>query len=151
MDLAFREGYWIEFCMKLIAVIYHDNFYSHFHRPSVNWYNNGLLPLIRQFFLIPNRIDEFMVLRHQCFTSYLNHFCQNLITAWQFILFNFAMAVSTSEGLGSDTNSSAVCISVCLTSLTLCTVNKMWESASRLPCCVQRIDYAYYHNTYSIY
>jgi hypothetical protein len=26
----------------------------------VNWYNNGLLPLIRQFFLAPNRINEFM-------------------------------------------------------------------------------------------
>jgi hypothetical protein len=25
----------------------------------VNWYNNRLLPLIRQFFLIPNRINEF--------------------------------------------------------------------------------------------
>jgi hypothetical protein len=28
-----------------------------------NWYNNSLLPLIRQFFLIPNRIKEFMDLR----------------------------------------------------------------------------------------
>jgi hypothetical protein len=26
----------------------------------VNWYNNRLLPLIRQFFLIPNRINEFV-------------------------------------------------------------------------------------------
>jgi hypothetical protein len=25
----------------------------------VNWYNNRLLQLIRQFFLIPNRINEF--------------------------------------------------------------------------------------------
>jgi hypothetical protein len=26
----------------------------------VNWYNNRLLPVISQFFLIPNRINEFM-------------------------------------------------------------------------------------------
>jgi hypothetical protein len=26
----------------------------------VNWYNTRLLPLIRQFFLIPNRVNEFM-------------------------------------------------------------------------------------------
>jgi hypothetical protein len=25
----------------------------------VNWYNNRLLPLIRQLYLIPNRIKEF--------------------------------------------------------------------------------------------
>jgi hypothetical protein len=29
----------------------------------VNWYNNRLLPLIRQSFLIPNIIIEFMVLK----------------------------------------------------------------------------------------
>jgi hypothetical protein len=28
MDLTLREGYWIKFCMKLIAVISHDNYYS---------------------------------------------------------------------------------------------------------------------------
>jgi hypothetical protein len=31
---------------------------SQFYQPS--WYNNGLLPLIRQFFLIPNAINVFM-------------------------------------------------------------------------------------------
>jgi hypothetical protein len=36
-------------------------------------------------------------------------------------LFNFTIAISTSKGLGSGTNGSAVCISICLTSLTLCT------------------------------
>jgi hypothetical protein len=29
----------------------------------VNWYDKRLLPLIRQFFLIPKRINEFMDLR----------------------------------------------------------------------------------------
>jgi hypothetical protein len=54
MDLTLREGYWIEFCMKFIAVISHDNYYSQFY----HWYNNRFLPLIMKFFLIPNRINE---------------------------------------------------------------------------------------------
>jgi hypothetical protein len=29
----------------------------------VNWYSNGLLPLVMQFFLTANRINEFMDLR----------------------------------------------------------------------------------------
>jgi hypothetical protein len=28
MDLTLREGYWIKFCTRLIAVISHDNYYS---------------------------------------------------------------------------------------------------------------------------
>jgi hypothetical protein len=58
-------------------------------------------------------------------------------------LFNFAIAISTSKGLGSGTNSSALCISICLTSLALCTfsnrdvifppIQKLWESESRSP------------------
>jgi hypothetical protein len=28
MDLTLREGYWIKFCMKLIAATSHDNYYS---------------------------------------------------------------------------------------------------------------------------
>jgi hypothetical protein len=62
MDLTLREGYWIKFCMKLIAVIPHDNYYGQFYRPSLNWYNNTL-HLVRQFFPIPDRINEFMNLR----------------------------------------------------------------------------------------
>jgi hypothetical protein len=30
MDLTLSEGYRIKFCMKLIAVIYHDKYYSRF-------------------------------------------------------------------------------------------------------------------------
>jgi hypothetical protein len=58
MGLTFREDYWKKCCMKLIAVTSHDN-YSQSYALLVNWYNNRLLPLIRQFFLIPNRINEF--------------------------------------------------------------------------------------------
>jgi hypothetical protein len=56
MDLTLREEYWIKFCMKLIAVISHDNYYS-LITLLVNWYNNRLLQMIRQFFRIPNRIN----------------------------------------------------------------------------------------------
>jgi hypothetical protein len=51
MDLTLREGYWITFCMKVIAVISHDNYYCQFIALFVNWYNNIFLPVIRQFFL----------------------------------------------------------------------------------------------------
>jgi hypothetical protein len=43
--------------LKLITVICPDN-YDSFIALSVNWYNNSLLPLLRQFFLIQNRINE---------------------------------------------------------------------------------------------
>jgi hypothetical protein len=65
--------------MKLIAVIYHDNYYN-FFTIFVNSYNNGLLPLIRQFLLIPNRIKELswqIVMLHLLLESVLpgfNHY-----------------------------------------------------------------------------
>jgi hypothetical protein len=34
MNLTLREGYWIQFCMKLTAVMSHDNYYSQFWLPS---------------------------------------------------------------------------------------------------------------------
>jgi hypothetical protein len=40
-----------------------------------------------------------------------------------YIFFTFAIAIWTSEGLGSGNNDSPVCNSVCLTSLTLCIFN----------------------------
>jgi hypothetical protein len=63
MGLTFREGYWLKLCMKLIEMIgmmFYDNYFSHFYRPFVNSCSKILLPLIRQFFLIPNIIKEFV-------------------------------------------------------------------------------------------
>jgi hypothetical protein len=34
MDLTLRERYWLQFCMKFIAVISHDNYYIQSYRPS---------------------------------------------------------------------------------------------------------------------
>jgi hypothetical protein len=33
MDLTLRGGYSLTFCIKLIAVISHDNYYSQFYHP----------------------------------------------------------------------------------------------------------------------
>jgi hypothetical protein len=60
MDFTVKERYSIKFCMKFIPVISHDKYYSQFNTLLVKWYNNRLLPLIRQVFLIPNGINEFV-------------------------------------------------------------------------------------------
>jgi hypothetical protein len=68
-----------EFC-RLITVIPHDNYYG-FIALLVNWYNNRLLPLIRQFFLIPNRINKFTeltVMFHLLLESVLQEFVHYL-------------------------------------------------------------------------
>jgi hypothetical protein len=36
VDLAFREEYWIKFCMKLVALISHDNYYIDKGRGSIH-------------------------------------------------------------------------------------------------------------------
>jgi hypothetical protein len=46
--LTLREGHSVKFCMKLIAVISNDS------------YSSNNLPMIRQFFLIPNRMNKYM-------------------------------------------------------------------------------------------
>jgi hypothetical protein len=56
-------GHWIKFCMKLVTVICLGNTTVNFIALLVNWYNNELLPILRQFFLIPKRINEFMDFR----------------------------------------------------------------------------------------
>jgi hypothetical protein len=122
MDLTLREGYWIKFCMKLLTMICLDNYCSNFITLLLNRYNSRLLPLLRQFFLIPNTINELMELRTQYFTS-LNKFCRNLFNTKRFIYFNFAIAISNSIGLGSGANSSDVFIYICLRPLILRAVN----------------------------
>jgi hypothetical protein len=33
MILTLREGYWIQFYMKFVTVVSHDNYYSQFYGP----------------------------------------------------------------------------------------------------------------------
>jgi hypothetical protein len=55
-NLTLREGY-----MSLITKLLNDSYYySQFFTLFVNYYTNRLLPEIRQFFLIPNRMKEFV-------------------------------------------------------------------------------------------
>jgi hypothetical protein len=45
----------------------------------INRYNDWLLPLLRQFLFIPNRVNKFMDLKANFSTSCFNHFCLNVI------------------------------------------------------------------------
>jgi len=89
-------------------------------------YNVRLLPLLRQFPLIPNRTNTFMDLRVKYSAFWFNQFYWDLINTWWLCLFRFLITISSSKALGSATSGSAVCISVCQTSLTLCTL-RLWE------------------------
>jgi hypothetical protein len=116
----------IKLYMKLIAVIVQDNCYSQFYHPSCDPYNNRLLPLIKQFFLIPNSINELFIADSKLSSSCLKQFCRNLIITWQFMLSStLQFAISYSKQLGPGPDSSAVCSSICLTSLILCTCNNL--------------------------
>jgi hypothetical protein len=53
----------------------------------VNWCNNILFPLLRQVFLIPNKINKFMNFRTQFSPSCMNKFYGNLINTWRNIIF----------------------------------------------------------------
>jgi hypothetical protein len=60
------------------------------------------------------------------FSPCFNQFYWDLISTPDLWLFSFSIAISTSKALRSGTSGSAVCISVCLTSLTPCTFSS-WE------------------------
>ena len=42
---------------------------------------------LRQFLLIPSRINKFMDLRTKCLTPCTNQFCRNLNNTWRFVSF----------------------------------------------------------------
>jgi hypothetical protein len=42
---------------EVIAMISHDNYYTQLYDPPCEFYSSRLLSLIRQFFLIPTRIN----------------------------------------------------------------------------------------------
>ena len=100
-----------------------------------------LPPLLRQFLLIPNRNNTFMDLIANCSTPCLNS-AGILTVSGALWVFSFSIAKSNSKALGSGTSGSAVCIYVCLTSITPCTFNSwekqllhvakiLWESATK--------------------
>jgi hypothetical protein len=79
MGLTLREGYSIKCCMKLIAVISHNNYCCQFY----------------QSFLIPNGINEFMDLKTVMFCLLLESVLLEVDHYLAiYIFFNFAIAVS---------------------------------------------------------
>lgn len=77
-----------------IAVISHNNL-CNFTTLLLNWYNNRLIPIIRQFFIIPDRTD-FKELKLPSVTSCSNQFSSNLITTCQYTPFQLSQALLTS-------------------------------------------------------
>jgi len=51
----------------------------------MNRYYDRLLPLFRQFLLLPNRSSRFMNLQANCSTPCFNQFCQYFINTWWFV------------------------------------------------------------------
>ena len=86
MQLTLTDRSWIKFCMQLLKVI-HTLIITTvcFITLCTDRYNDQLLPLLRQFFLIPNRINKFMDLKMNCPTPSFNQCCWNLINTWCFV------------------------------------------------------------------
>ena len=128
MELTLTAGFWIKFCFS-----WHKCYASIitticFITLLIDRYNVWLLPLLRQILLIPNRINKFMDLKVNCFIPALINSAGIWSTPGNLRLCIFQIATSTSKALGSGTSGSAACISVCLTSITPCTLNswKKW-------------------------
>jgi len=51
----------------------------------IDRYYDRLLPLLRQFLLIPNRNNKFMNLTENCSTPCFNQFCWHFINTWWFV------------------------------------------------------------------
>jgi hypothetical protein len=131
MDLTLREGYAIQFCVKLIAVISHDNYYS-FIALFVNLYYNRHLSLIRQFFFQMH----LMILWITGTTVSPPAWISSVAIWFDLYFFYFAITISILKWLAPSTSGWVVHISICLTWLALCTFNN-WEkySSTYLKCC----------------
>jgi len=92
----------------------------------INRYNNWLLPLLRYYLLILHTANNPVDHRTNCPTFCFNQFCWNMTVPGDLCLYSFPIAISTYKALGWGTGSFAVCVLVCLTSLTLCTFSS-WE------------------------
>jgi hypothetical protein len=66
----------------------------------IDRHNDRLLPLFRQFLLIPNRKNKFMYLTANCSTPCFNQFCWDLINTRWFTTSSFSKVNSTSKALG---------------------------------------------------
>ena len=99
MELTLTAGCWIKFVrswQKLYASIITTICFT---APLLDRFNDRLLPLLRQFFLIPNILNKFLDLRANCATPCINQlvllvFDQYLaicvFLAFQFLLLLFS-------------------------------------------------------------
>ena len=126
MELTFRARCWINFVSGWQHWYAYIIITISFIPLLMNRYYDRLLPLFRQFLLLPNRSKMFMNLQANCSTPCFNQFRRYLINTWRFVTFSLSIANSNSEALGAGSSGSAVCISACPTSLTPCTLNS-WE------------------------
>jgi len=78
--------------------------------------------LFRQFYVILYVIDKCTDLARY-FSNFMKHFCGNLVNSHELYLRKFQIPISKPNVLAFSTSASAVCISVCQTSLMPCTLN----------------------------
>ena len=101
---------WIKFC-KWLANLYAPLIITICFIPILmNRYYDRLLPLFRQFLLLPNRSDKLINLPANCSTPCLISSAGISSIPGDLWLFNLPIANSTSKALGSGTSGSAVCI-----------------------------------------
>jgi len=124
------EGKMLDKIMCIIGnMMCPDIYYNLFFALLIDRYYDGLLLVLRQFLLIPNRNNKFTNLTANCLTpcfkSVLLVFDQYLVIC---DFFAFQYAISKWKALGSDISGSVVCISVCLTSLVIIKLIKiLWN------------------------
>jgi len=87
MQLTLTAGCRLIICTYFEKVTCPCKYYKFFIALPVDRYNNRLLPILRQFLLILNRINNFMDLNPNCSTALFNQFCWNLISTWRFVPF----------------------------------------------------------------
>jgi len=93
-----------EVCSLQVCMVTGNNYWNQCITLLISRYSNGFHPMLRQFFLIPNRINKFGILRLLLFNCLVGSILSELINIDQYFhQFNL--------------QGSAVCTSVCLTSL----------------------------------
>jgi hypothetical protein len=135
--ILINKIYHCEKCEYLLVCL--DNLFIIF---LINKCNDCFIPPLLQLVLFPKGINKFMYHKMYCLTSCLDQFW-NSINAWWFVSFKIFNSCLNHNSTGSGTSGRVVCISVCLTFLIPCTLNKWqklffhlfkitWECASRV-------------------
>ena len=122
MELTLTAGCRIKFCTQQTKLYAPIITILSFIALLTDRYNDRLLP----FVLIPNSSNKFMDFIENCSTPCLNQFCQDLNNTWCYVTFYIFNSQLKLKDTWFKTSGSAVCISVCLTSLTPSTFNS-WE------------------------